>query len=368
MKLTTTTVVLTEAQLQEVTSRITQLDFPTVPTRDIVSLGFEEYQGLQRTLDGFLSGLGTHNADGVFQIFEQLSEGVEQAKLKDIALNIGKIDKPNTFVWFLRKFRSKKSISANAQKAYQAIVDRLQGRTRTLCDVIRGLEQELGDKISTLFNELQRLDQVKESYSAHRQQFTVAVAVSEAFLEKAKQHVEEVRAKLKGSADSNDIITLNELETKLQLLESRTIALLGTFTKLPTDQLVIQQIEHAGIATIQETMTTASGRFASIKMTLLELHGAIQVKDLQRINGQQAELERHLHEVRTLVTHDVVTAAAKAPGENRLAQANQLMAIVNETKTLIKVVDAAREENNRKFAEARQIFSAARAELNELHS
>jgi hypothetical protein len=359
-------VVLTNTQHVEVASRLSQLEFDTIPSRDIVSLGFAEYQGLQQTLDGFLSGLSMHNAEQVFQIFQQLSDGVDAAKLKDIAENIGKIDKPAWYVSLFRILKSKKKIEASAQSAYQTIVDRLQGKTKTLCDVIRGLENELGGKITTLFTELQRLEQVKESYGTHRKKFTVAVAVAEAFLEQSKQHVAKIKGELKGSTDPNDTIRMSELDTKLQLLESRTIALLGSFTSLPADQLIIQQIEHAGIATIQETMTTASGRFASIKMTLLKLHGAIEVKGLQRINAAHAQLDQHLHEVSALITQDVVTAAALAPGENRLAQAKQILEIVTETRTLLDIADKARQVNSQKFDEARQIISTAREGLTEL--
>ncbi|MGT2467579.1 hypothetical protein ACVOMV_25975 (plasmid) [Mesorhizobium atlanticum] len=71
---------------------------------------------------------------------------------------------------------------------------------------------------------------------------------------------------------------VQELRDKLRLLESRALALEGTYTRLPADQMVIQQIEQAGITTLQETATTVAARFASIKMTLLSIHGAFAVK------------------------------------------------------------------------------------------
>ncbi|MDN5750920.1 MAG: HAD family hydrolase, partial [Pseudonocardia sp.] len=53
---------------------------------------------------------------------------------------------------------------------------------------------------------------------------------------------------------------VRELQDKLRLLESRALALEGTYTRLPADQMVIQQIEQAGVATLQETATTVASR------------------------------------------------------------------------------------------------------------
>ena len=87
---------------------------------------------------------------------------------------------------------------------------------------------------------------------------------------------------------------LAELRDKLRLLESRALALEGTYTRLPADQMVIQQIEQAGIATLQETATTVASRFASIKMTLLSIQGAFAVRSVQQLAGRQAKLDQQL--------------------------------------------------------------------------
>ena len=127
--------------------------------------------------------------------------------------------------------------------------------------------------------------------------------------------------------------------------------------------MVIQQIEAAGIATLQETATTVSSRFASIKMTLLAIHGAFAVKSVQQIAERQARLDQQLTQLRGQATKDVAIAAAKAPGDNRVAQAQQIAAIITQTREIHELVETAKQETEAKFEAARQMFEQSRAEL-----
>lgn len=183
-----------------------------------------------------------------------------------------------------------------------------------------------------------------------------------ALLEKAQAYVAGEKAAL-DPADPVAQGRVLELTDKLRLLESRALALEGSYTRLPADQLVIQQIEQAGVATLQETATTVASRFASIKMTLLSIHGAFAVKSVQQIAGRQAKLDRQLTELRGRALKDVAVAAALAPGENRVAQAQQIESIIVTTKEIHGLVEAARKTTDEKFEIARQKFADARREL-----
>ena len=61
--------------------------------------------------------------------------------------------------------------------------------------------------------------------------------------------------------------------------------------------------------------------------------------------------------------YDRAVAAAQAPGENRLAQAQQIEQIIATTKEIHGLVEAARKSTEEKFEQARQRFAAARQEL-----
>ena len=240
-------------------------------------------------------------------------------------------------------------------------------QTPTLADEMGRLEGDLSKEMKTLFDELRVLETLKQSYGTHFASFTVDAAVARAFLEKARRYV----AQQTGAANPADVSAqarLRELQDKLRLLESRALALEGTYTRLPADQMVIQQIEAAGVATLQETATTVSARFASIKMTLLAIHGAFAVKSVQQMAERQARLDQQLTQLRGQATKDVAVAAAKAPGDNRVAQAQQIAAIITQTREIHELVAAAKQETEAKFETARQMFEKSRADLAALHN
>lgn len=224
------------------------------------------------------------------------------------------------------------------------------------------IEGELSGEMQKLFGELRSLDQLKQAYAAHFSDFTVAAAAARGFLDKARAYVETETAKVT-AGDVTAQTRLRELEDKLRLLESRALALEGVYTRLPADQIVIQQIEQAGIATLQETATTIASRFASIKMTLLSIHGAFAVKSVQQLSERQARMDEQLQKLRSATLKDVAVSAASAPGQNRLAQAQQIENIVASTKEIHALIETAKQQSDQKFATARQKFAQARAEL-----
>jgi hypothetical protein len=252
---------------------------------------------------------------------------------------------------------SKKAVQKAMERAYEEIRMRAAGKTKTLNDVIKGMEKELETEQRRLEGELRVQEQLKDSYREHFTSFALVVAFAESWLVHSKEQLQQAIA---NGADATTQRLMNE---KIQALESRTLALQNTLTRLPSDQLTIRMLENAGLSTLQETMTTAAGRFASIKMTLLTIHGALVTQGVQRLAEQGAALDANLLAVRSALMKDVVTKAANAPGDNRLADANGLKKIVEETRELVQIVDRAAESNRQKFDAARSITQQARQEL-----
>lgn len=359
--LETGAIVLRPERVPQAEQALAALDFADVPSGDIIKIGLGAEQALQKTLDGFLARLDKKTASKVFALFGRLEKGVDDAKLPEILEKIQQGEAPGFFAGLLAKLTGRKPEEA-FREFMQEIGELISIRTQTLADEMVRLEGELSKEMKTLFGELQALESLKQSYGTHFASFTVDAAVARAFLEKARQYVAQQTA----AADPADVSAqarLRELQDKLSLLESRALALEGTYTRLPADQMVIQQIEAAGIATLQETATTVSSRFASIKMTLLAIHGAFAVKSVQQIAERQARLDQQLTQLRGQATKDVAIAAAKAPGDNRVAQAQQIAAIITQTREIHELVETAKQETEAKFEAARQMFEQSRAEL-----
>lgn len=357
----TGSIVLQPEQQAAALEALGALEFSTIPSRDIIGIGLLAEQALQQTLDGFLARLDKKSAAEVFALFRRLEKGVNDADLPDILERIEQGDRPGVLGSILGRFRGKNADDL-VRETLDEIAELITGRTATLADEMNRLQTDLQREMETLFTELQSLDTLRRSYSDHFAEFTVSAAVAQAFLERARAYTASEEA----SANPSDVAAqtrVRELQDKLRLLESRALALEGTYTRLPADQLVIQQIEQAGIATLQETATTVASRFASIKMTLLAIHGAFSVKSVQQISSRQAKLDQQLTDIRARVTKDAAVTAAKAPGENRLAQAQQIQAIVASMAEIHDLVQVAQAETEQNFEQARSIFASARNEL-----
>ena len=354
-------IILRPEQMPQAEAALAALDFAALPSGDVIRIGLDAEQALQRTLDGFLQRLDRSTAAQVFALFGQLEQGVEDAKLPEILDRLQNGDKPGFLGSLMSRVRGKRPDEVAAEVLAQ-LGDLIAGRTRTLADRMTGLEGQLAGEMAKLFDELQSLEALKRSYGQHFGEFTVAAAVARALLDRARAYVAGEEAAL-NAVDPVAQTRLMELKDKLRLLESRALALEGTYTRLPADQLVIQQIEQAGIATLQETATTVASRFASIKMTLLSIQGAFAVRSVQQLAGRQASLDRQLTELRGRALKDVAVTAAQAPGENRLAQAQQIEGIIAATNEVHDLVTAARKRTDENFEDARQRFAAARAEL-----
>jgi hypothetical protein len=362
--LDTGAIVLREDQLARVRDKVSALEFDAIATGDVVRIGLDAEQALQNTLDGFLTRLDRNSSAKLFDLFGQLEKGVDDAGLPEMLERLHEGEKPGFLKGMFARFTGK-----SPDELFREFMDEvgalISSRTQTLADHMQRLEEDLAGEMQTLFAELKTLDTLKQAYAAHFDDFTFAAATAKAFHEKAAAFVIAERAK----AQPGDVVAqsrLRELDDKLRLLESRALALEGTYTRLPADQMVIQQIELAGVATLQETATTVASRFASIKMTLLSIHGAFAVMSVQQLSQRQARMDDQLAKIRAATLKDVAVTAAEAPGDNRLAQAKQIESIVATTKEIHGLIETAKRQTDEKFSVARQKFLEARRELSSL--
>lgn len=353
-------VALNAEQTAVATQNLQTSSLHTMSRSAVATLCEEAYVGLHRTLDGFLSRIDTLENPRIFKLVAELKEKVDQQELPALADRILN-GKPGVWDRFVGLF-NKKALAKAMDTVWEETRRIATGKTKTLVDLTATMERELNTEKQKLEAEIRSMEQLKDAYRERYSDFIVAVAFASAFLEKAKAEVQSFEQTLP-PGDMLKNADLVDLKDKLQALESRALALEGTLSRLPADQLTIRQIQNAGITTLQETSTTAAGRFASIKMTLLTIHGAMVTKGVQNLAAQGAALDANLMAVRGQLMRDVVTTAANAPGDNRLAQAAQIQEVVKETAALVTIVEQARSTNAQKFAQARETFEQARKDM-----
>jgi hypothetical protein len=353
-------VALSAAQQQLVAHNLASTDFATVTTQGIVTLGSDTEVALHRTLDGFLSKIDQDSDPKIFKLIASLKDAVAKEDLPALAQRI--INPQPTFLNKLAGLFNKNALAKALADAWEETRRLAMGKTKILVDVVQKMDGELRIEQQKLDAEIQSLEQLKDAYRERYGDFVVTVAFLSSFLAQSKDLVAQ-QEQLVQPNNPQSAAHITELKDKLQALESRALALEGTLTRLPSDQLVIRQLQNAAISTLQETTTTAASRFASIKMTLLTIHGALVTKSVQQLAAQGAALDANLVGVRAVLMKEVVGQAANAPGDNRLAQAQQLQGIVADTAQLVQLVENARADNQRKFAEARELFAKARQDM-----
>lgn len=354
--------VLSAQQLAEITAQVAAVDMANLPLADISGFGLDAEQNLHRVLDGFLTRIERADAPRLFKLVHELKTAVDAEDLPALAARI--LDAKPSLGEKLGSLLSKKGRQAAALRVYEETCRVLSGKSQKLSQLVAGMEQELRREQSRLGEELRQLESLKEHYRDRFLDFAAHSLFLTFLLDKAKQESQYLLSA--NTSNASDSFLAHEWQDKLQALESRALALEGTLSRLPADQLLIRQLQHAAVATLQELATTTNARFASIKMTLLTIHGARMTQDVQRLAAQGAALEKNLTAVRQTLMQDVVLNAAHAPGDNRLAQAQQLQQIVADTARLQELADAANASNQAKFAEARHHFATTRQAMLEL--
>lgn len=347
---------LAPEQEANIKARVTGFNFIALPVHGVAQLGLDAELALNQTLDGFLSRVDSQNSPELFKLVESLNNAVAQENLGEVAQNI-LTAQPSLMARVMGLFNPRMLRKA-ANRAYEDAARTASGKSKKLSDVIAAMETKLRVEMTRLNDELRHMDTVKDAYRKSFVSFAEETVFLRNALDKARAEVAAMEADL-----ARDPQMRGDVLDKLQALESRALAVEYTLTKLPADQLVIRQLQNAGVATLQELATTMASRFASIKMTLLTIHGARMVQDVQRLGQQGADLDANLNQVRSILMKDVVGAAANAPGLNREAQSKQLQTVVADTQNLVALVDAARATNKQKFEQARTVMAQARQDM-----
>lgn len=347
---------LPQEKMAVVLERVEKFDFATLPTQQIVLLGQEPTNYLNQALSSLLDRVTKQDNPQVFKLVDTLSDEIAKERIGELAEQILSA-KPSLMHRILGMF-SKKALQKGLDQAYEELGRTARNKSKSLSDVIQGMERNLQTEMKKLTEELRSMEALKEQYRDAFTLFAEEVLFLHNALAKAQSQVPAMLA-----AADKDVVLQQDIQDKLQALESVALSREAMMTRLPGEQMIIRQLQNAGVSTLQELSITMGDRFASIRMTLVGIHGANMVRNVQRLGQANANLDNQLQEARAKLMQTVVTTAAQAPGNNRLEQANNLKRVVADTQNLQNIVDAARASNKEKFNEARTIMAKAREDM-----
>jgi hypothetical protein len=347
---------LEQQQLATIQDRVKKFDFASLPAQHIAQMGQEPTDNLNRALDGFLDRLNKAENPQIFKLVDALSEEIAKEKIGELAEQILSA-KPSMKDRIVGMF-SKKALQQGMDRAYEELGRVARNKSKSLSDFVVAKERTMQTEMAKLMQELGNMDQLKSVYRTAFIGFGEEAVFLNSALQKAQAQAPALLA-----AVEKDVSAQQEIHDKLQALESVALAREAMLTRMPAEALIIRQLQNAGVSTVQEMSITMGERFASIRMTLLGIHGANLVRGVQRLGQANAALDNQLQAARAKLMGTVVTTAANAPGNNRVEQANNLQKVVADARDLQTIVEASREENRRKFAEARATMSQARQDI-----
>lgn len=352
-------VALPEDKITAIESRVATFNFSQTPTGELVLLGQGPTVALNQMLDQVLARINKQENPQVFKLVDTLSQEIAKEKIGELSEQI--LNAKPSFLNRVLGIFSKSALQKGLDDAYEELGRVTRSKSQNLSTVVQKLESDLAKEMQKLTEELRQIEQVKDNYRLLLNDFACEVLFLNNVLSKAQAELPALLA-----AVENDVVAQQDLQDRVQALESVALSREAMLTRLPAEQMVIRQVQNAGISTLQELTVTMGDRFGSIRMTLVALHGANMVRNVQRLGQANANLDNQLQAARATLMKTVVSTAANAPGNNRLDQANNLKMVVENSKELQSIVDSARVENARKFAEARQTMEATRKDMLDL--
>ncbi|HEY1182108.1 MAG TPA: hypothetical protein VGE56_07380, partial [Rhodocyclaceae bacterium] len=159
-RVNTGAIVLRQEQLAKANDQLAELDFDVIAPGDIIRIGLDAEQALQRTLDGFLARLDKNNSAKLFDLFGQLEKGVDDAGLPEVLERLHEGEKPGFFRGLLSRLGGKPPEQL-VREFMDEVGALISTRTRTLADQMHRIEGELAAEMQKLFGELKTLDTLK---------------------------------------------------------------------------------------------------------------------------------------------------------------------------------------------------------------
>lgn len=351
--------VLSEDQTSHVKSSIDQFDLESMKMIDIATYGDGPEKELQKVLDGFLALIDPKEQPIIYNLVTNLTKTIEEENFDDLVSKI--MDPKVTLLARIKALFTKQGLEGAKNAAMQQIRELTNQKTNKIVNVLNNMEKDLQKEMDRLSKEIQKQEKLKDSYTQIFDNFSLTVLYLHGCLEKSKEQFNQLQ-----QTEPANSTRLENFRDKLQAFESRTLAVEGTLSRLPAEQIVIRQLQNSGITTIQETTNTANSRFSSIKLTLLNINSALVEQSVQKLGMAGANLDNNLLQVRSKLMKQVIQESSTAPGRNRLMQAEQLAKVVKDSKELLEIVENARQTNQQNFQQASKIFADSRNELLQL--
>jgi hypothetical protein len=324
----------------------------------LVTFGQEAIGGFGKKLDEILEQITKGDSPVLFELFRTIRDGVNDTDLKSLESSIRQKLKGGVFERILSSI-GLGDPARRLQRVTDEVRGMLQGKAKSLSDLIKPMERQIEDETSKLIGEVSRMSTLAGGYK----ESIVSLGV---FVEAGRRIVtdsEAELARLSEAAKSGDPLKVQEARDftqKLDLFRNRVLVLETSYAKAPGDLDSIGIARGAALATLADTVTSANAEFNDVKSILIRLHALFQMKSVQQMNAMRRDLRASLQQYGLDVLEDVSVSATKASGEARLADADLVLGAAQRLRSIADKVVVEGQRNKERYAAARSKLEQAR--------
>lgn len=344
-----------QAEAQEIAGK-TSLD--TMEPSSLVTFGQEALSGFGTKLDAILSQITNAQSPVLFELFRTIRDGVKGADLEALEADIREKLKGG-FIERILVSLGLREPAARLKKVSDEVRGMLQSKAKSLSELVRPLETKVDEESAKLVGEVSRMSGLADAYKEAIVSLGVYVLAGREIVGQAEKDLDRLQQEASGG-DPLRVQAARDHSQKLDIFRNRILVLENAYAKAPSDLDSIGIARGAALATLAETVSSANAEFNDIKSVLIRLHVLFQMQSIQQMNDMRRELRASLQKYGMDVLENVSVTAARASGENRLADADLVLQTAQRLRSIADKVVAEGEKNKQRYAEARSKLEQAR--------
>ncbi len=334
-----------------------------VSDQQVVLFGSDRQKAAAAVLDGILTEVTKGSSPVLFELFRQLSKGMDEADLP--ALEVSIRDSLNKKWWHsILDTLKLSSVAKRIESANDKIGSMLTSKSASLLTVTTEMQKKIETEVQALITDGQRLNKLAQQFRDDITQFTILVEAAHSILEEGEKELALKNSEAKLSGDPLKVEAAKSFEQRVELFRSRTVVLETILARAPVELESIRLTQGAALTTLSETSNGALAEFGQIKSTLIKLATAHRITSVQGINDERRKLREKLENYGTTLLGNAATSAAKALGENRVQDATKLLEFATNIEGITKKVSEEQKQNVTRYADARAKLAEVKTLMN----
>lgn len=324
-----------------------------VSDQQVVLFGSDRQKAAAQVLDGILTEVTKGTSPVLFELFKQLSKGMDEADLPALEVQIRESLNKKWWHSILDTLKLS-SVAKRIEKANDQIGSLLTSKSASLLTVITEMRKKIDGEVQALITDGQRLNKLGAQFRDDITQFTILVEAAHQILADGEKELALKNSEAKLSGDPLKVEEAKSFEQRVELFRSRVVVLETILARAPVELESIRLTQGAALTTLAETANGATAEFAQIESTLIKLATAHRIANVQAINDERRKLAAQLETYGTTLLGNAATNAAKALGENRVKDAEKLLQFATAIDGITKKVSDEQKQNVTRYEDARR--------------